>query len=295
MDNNLVEIYNKNKKALKEEKKLFANLDIMKERHDKEVREISNRHKQEREQIVAEIKKNEENKSALYNKLWKMYNEIHNVNGYEFAPRMQLSSGLIEGQEISTYEYFKNELEKMTGKELTLYMFSTPYTEKVEEIEDYETYVVTKRMIDTILMPKDVVETIYNKSQQIHILDYYKLIKKLPFVFLLQRVSVEDHSKKSELKEEYEYNIDFSIGFNNYKKEDNKGIFERDEYNKNNTGFEKIVLSTFEYWHKSKMYEKYLQEKREINQKLKEMEKEHKRLIEKQKELNNFDKQGGIW
>lgn len=287
MDVDLMKLRSESKRAINLNKQL-KNLNDEQER---QIAEIKNKYKAEMEKVKKQMKNSEGDK--LYKKLREMYNEIIYVSGHEYEPEFWLNGIPAKEQEISTYQYFKNSLEKLTGKKLVLYSFNTPFTKKVNEYDEYDFYITTKRMYDLILMPKDVADVLCKRAKSLSMLEYEKIVKELPFVYLLDRFWADDNNTVG-LEEGYENKVYVEIKFNDYKNIYNDGIFEDTHFNKNDVEYEKIVLDTFKFWYRGKTYEKYLEEKKQLEKKIKQMQNEQKRLAERKRKLNNLEMQMGV-
>ena len=292
MENDLEKFYGDGVKAIKEWGKLKDKLIAIGGKEQEEINQIKKKYSLEKEQVKKEIATNDINKDKLYNELSRLYNEILDIRGSWYTPDFILSADLIEGQKISTYEFFKKELEEMTGKKLYLYSFDTYYTEKYNEYDEYDVYTSIRRMYDWILMPEDVAKTLYEKSKKLELKDYIKVVKKLPNVFLLKRFWAEDNQHIT-CEKENEWNFSTEIEFNDYQDICNKGIFKDSDYNKNDSKYEKVILKTFAYWYKSKKREAILEEKRDMDKKLKKMEETMKRFEARHKELEKTEKDLG--
>ena len=278
MDVDLMKLRSESKRVLN----LNAKLKDLNDEQERQITEIKNKYKAEMEKVKKQMKNNEGDK--LYRKLCEMYNEIIYVSGHEYEPEFWLNGIPAKGQEISTYQYFKNSLEKLTGKQLVLYSFSTPFTKKVNEYDEYDFYTTTKRMYDLILVPKDVAEVLCQRSKKLTMLEYMRVVDELPFVYLLDRFWADDNNVVG-LEKEHENKVNVEIKFNNYENIYNDGIFEDTHHNKNDIEYEKIILDTFKFWYRGKKYEKYLEEKKQLEKKIKQMEDEQKRLAETKKKL----------
>lgn len=278
MNIDLIKLRNESREAIN----LEAELKRLSQSQEQEIEKIKERYGDEMDKIKKKIKNCEGD--ALYKKLSEMYNEITDIKGYECFPRFKLCGIATKGQNISTYEYFKTELEKLTGKKLVLFSFNTPFTRRDTEYEDHEAYTINKRMYDLLLMPIDASKVLAKKAEKISLLEYYRVIEKLPNVFLITRFWCEDNGKIG-LEEKNERTVDVTIGFKHYTNIYNDGIFEDSHYNKNNIEYEKIILNTFEYWYRGRKYEKCLKEKKEIEKRISQMEKEREKLQQKKKDV----------
>ena len=279
MNVDLIKLRNESREAIKLEEELKR----LSQSQEQEIEKIKKKFGDEMDKIKQKIKNCEG--GALYKKLFEMYNEIIDIKGCEYHPEFKLCGIATKGQKISTYEYFKTELEKLTGKQLVLFSFNTPFTRIDTEYEDYEAYSINKRLYDLLLMPIDVSKVLAKKAEKISLLEYYRVIERLPIVFLINRFWCEDNGKIG-LEEENERTVDVTIRFNDYTNIYYDGIFEDSHYNKNNIEYENIVLNTFEYWYKGRKYEKCLKEKKEIEKRIKQIEAERRELEKKIKELS---------
>lgn len=285
MDKKLLELYEESKKAMDETKDICHELKLMSARQKNELEEIKQKHRQEQKELIDNQVKNNEITAKLTNKLQKMCNDIFGENFRRF-PTLYIATKKYIGGNDCTYKFFKSELQKMTGKNLKLYKFDTPFTRYETEYDMYDSYEALKRMSDVLLMPKDVAEIICDKANGIELHKYIKLIKEMPYVFLLDRVWCYDKDRnKVSIEEKIENNFCFKIDLNDFDDKKNNGIFREDEYNKNDTRFEKVVLNTFEYWYYSKKQENLLQEQAKVMEKISQIEKEREKLAQNKKDL----------
>lgn len=187
--------------------------------------------------------------NALKQKPKKDFREFcEKVNGNNFFG-LKMPTYTLEGQEISTFEFFKRELEKATGLKLRYVKYTSPFIERKNIYEEYEIYTETHTIEYEFLMPDwavglycidndDLAEEKYGRWQ------YERKLKNNDCVFILSQnflngIVGEDYETRLN---DRVFSFHFDTSYNN--------LLAYDIYRKDKK-YDEIILKTLNYHAKS--------------------------------------------
>lgn len=273
MDKKIIEEYEKYLSYADKKEKLYKELEALKKKHEKEI------YNKECELNELEQSKNKSNK--YLNKILHEYNKY----GFDEESCLCLSTNRKLGQKVSSLEYFKKLLENKIGEKLVLVEYISKYKQEFDDWDGYAKSVVEKTLIDILLIPKSKQNQLVENFDKLNLQQYKKVIKELPYVFLLER-SWNRGEYTQGLKEIKNKHQHFVIDFNDLGGD--KGIFYNSDYNKD-IEYDKIVLKTYSYCVKCEKLRQELRKQEELTKRIKENEKLKKQLEKTQKNIQNSE------
>lgn len=167
------------------------------------------------------------------------------VNTYGFFG-LKMPTYLLDGQEISTFEFFKRELEKMCGRKLKYIRYTSPFKEKDNIYENYDTFQVVKTVEYEFLMPESAFDIICNDNEEMTLKKYESMIKNDKYVFVLNR-----HLLSGEFREDWNFDTKYDRTFYLCFDTSGKSLLLDDLYKKDKK-YDEIILKTLSYYAKSK-------------------------------------------
>ena len=288
MKENLEELYikyfeyvEKNKKNKEYIAKLKAECkretDELKKEYKNNLKKIEENYSNQINELKKQLEYSNENKNRL--KLKK------NIGNYEYLE--------FNYNQKNVFDYFKTLLEKKTNQELTLVKIISPFT-KWEYVSDDDDYYGSSSvdfvLTNVVLMPKAQINKLCQNIKNLNENDYYKLLKKLPNVFVLSDKWEQSYNntKTKILKNSYLIYNEFKLYINDFDGEQNSGIFSNDLFNKD-LEYDKIVLKTIEYQNKKLQLEKIIFNNEILDTELKTIDTELKKVDSKIKQRQEIE------
>lgn len=187
--------------------------------------------------------------NALKQKPKKDFREFcYKVNGERFFG-LKMPTYKLEGQEISTFEFFKRELEKMTNCKLRYVRYISPFIERRNIYENYDTFGNVYTREYEFLMPDWATEAFCTDNDELAeekngYIEYERTIKNSDCVFVLNRnllngVRGEDYETSTN-------NRVFYLEFDDY----GENLLQYSIYKKDKK-YDEIILKTLNYHAKS--------------------------------------------
>ena len=272
MKKDLFELYQDYLKYAEEKTNLNNEIELLKKKHQKELLELDKK--------LKELEKSQYKKDFI--------KELKGDDSFSYSTlSLNLTSSLEYGQKVSSFDYFKKLLEEKIGQELVLVEYITKHKKVFEEWDEYEMYKVKKTMVDCLFVPKKKQDQLEFNFNKLDMERYINVIKKLPNVFLIERMWKEGECKQGMKPYQKPYKR-FYIYFNYF--DGKKGLFFNDDYGKD-LEYDKIILKTYDYCQKSEKLAQQLYEQDQIKKQLKKHKELQNQLLEQQKKIKNSQKQ----